>query len=1334
MTVLAKNLRKNLYAREAGSNKQLASRACCLSLVRQLFHAGEIEPYTGEKRKKKHTEVAAYNVILNSKVEENLTRVLDNLGLPVNSKPPTNLPPDQTYNMITNYNLVDFDDAPKQKPQLIAWCPPLANWNPWTACNIDEGPEATQPLSHISANLASEWLRRLDNDPQLRALMDERSQLPVNLYKVPILEAVKRDRVTIIRGETGCGKTTQIPQFILDSYLESGRGAECSILVTQPRRISAISLAERIAYERGETVGTSIGYCVRFETVYPRPYGSILFCTVGTMARKMEGGLRGVSHVIVDEIHERDVNTDFMLILLREMIRVNKNLRLILMSATIDISMFSDYFGDCTILDIEGRTHPVEYYFLEDCVKMVNFVPPPPDEKKRKRRQEVESVSDNNEDNCNLMCDPVYGDAVIRTMKEITEKEVPFELVGALLDKIINMSIPGAVLVFLPGWNIISLLRKYLQSHPRYGGPDYYILPLHSQIPREDQRLVFRSTPPGVRKIVLATNIAESSITINDVVFVIDFCLSRTKLFTARNNLTSYSTSWASKTNLEQRRGRAGRVRPGFAFHLCSRARFERLDQHATPEILRTPLHELALLIKLLRLGSVRDFLMKALQPPPLDAVIEAEHTLKEMKALDANDELTPLGFILARLPIEPRLGKMLIFACAFNLGGAAAVLTSVASLGCDPFLLPPDHRRLSNHQRSFAAGYSSDHLAGLNVFQVWASERARLGDESADLFCEQHGFNSSALRIIDDAANQLRTILINLGFPEDSLSDAPINFNVKHNIDCDVVSTLLVSGLYPNICYHSEKRRLLTIEGTLALIHKGSVNCVKDMKFTYPFFVFDEKIRTQAVSCKAAWRNDDSGEEGTIIIDDWIPFRMNYISAARIFAFRPALEALLVRTCLRPEGVADLREEDQRVIDVLHVTLTIIDNSLNDDELLPLLYLHLKNKTKLPSLTELKFTKNPDERIINHGKGNSLHQPLNHIRIYTEDDNDNNDENYSRTQYIKLICQVESVYQHHSIHLICPLMEIRCFENCKRICQLTECKNIPSMQQINCFESTKIIVKSNQTTLYNVQQSIYSKTLTFYINKYDKNITGSWYCIHAGKTSKHQAIKAKLHMKLKNFTQFTHRSINRDRNPLISLSPVSILNQNREYDLIKRNDDCNLSSDIIRRRKRSKLLLSFFQSESKFIIMIILVLLVSSITVNLLCSNKFLLTLCSPCKKIFIERRVPLLTDGNISVQHTITIPQNMVPSLEFTSKIFSSHLLNETSFQEVGNQVNEIKSSHNIVNICDNHPVNQNKNMSQIQLTTVKEVFLHYKMCPKCLVQYSSGCETCSAQHNFH
>nr|VZI51167.1 unnamed protein product [Spirometra erinaceieuropaei] len=624
-TVFAKRLNKQLYARETGSNKVMASRACCLSLVRQLYHAGEIEAYTGEKRKRKSDEVPPTEFDLEPLVEQRLDSLLGKLGLEPNLEPPAPDPnSSEEHNMIVHYKLADFEPQERQSAQSVAWCPPTPNWNPWTSCNIDEGPEAN--------------------------------------------------------------------------------------------------------------------------------------------------------------------------------------------------------------------------YFLEDCVNMINYVPPPMDERKKKKRKMEDEAAADAEENCNLICPPEYPPLVARSLREMPEKEIPFTLIAGLLDHICAMNIEGAVLIFLPGWNVISTLKKFLQTHPRYSRSEYLILPLHSQVPREDQRIVFRPAPKGVRKIVLSTNIAESSITINDVVFVIDSCLARIKMFTARNNLTSYSTVWASKTNLEQRRGRAGRVQAGFAFHLCSRARFERLEPHATPEILRTPLHELALMIKLIRLGDVSAFLKKAIQPPPLDAVIEAEYTLREMKALDQNDELTPLGQILARLPLEPRLGRMLVFACAFGLGGAMALLAAHASLGSDPFVMPPDRRRLSNDQLRFEARTNSDHLAALNVFQVWAAERERNGDEAADYLCDIKELSASALRVMEDAASQIRNILIGLDFPESALSDKPINFNTDFCPEHAYIGALLTSGLYPNIAYHSEGRRLFTAEGKFALVHKASVNCRKNATFVFPLFTFTEK------------------------------------------------------------------------------------------------------------------------------------------------------------------------------------------------------------------------------------------------------------------------------------------------------------------------------------------------------------------------------------------------------------------------------------------------------------------------------------------------------------
>lgn len=362
---------------------------------------------------------------------------------------------------------------------------------------------------------------KLQNDNDLIDRIKFRETLPVAAMKNDIMTLINDNSVVIVKGATGCGKTTQIAQYILEDYINSGQGAWCNVAVTQPRRISAISVSERIAVERNENIGESVGYSVRFESCLPRPFGSIMFCTIGVLLRKLEAGLRGVSHVIVDEIHERDVNSDFILVVLRDMVHTYPDLRVILMSATIDTSLFSDYFGKCPVVEIPGRAHPVTQLFLEDCIEMTRFVPSP-ESRKRKRDDESELAGIETEGDQNLnkvIAAGNYSNETKASMASMSESDVNFELIEALLMYIKEKNVPGAVLVFLPGWNLIFALMKHLQNG-RFGGSDFRILPCHSQIPREDQRKVFEPVPPGVTKIILSTNIAETSITIDDIVSV----------------------------------------------------------------------------------------------------------------------------------------------------------------------------------------------------------------------------------------------------------------------------------------------------------------------------------------------------------------------------------------------------------------------------------------------------------------------------------------------------------------------------------------------------------------------------------------------------------------------------------------------------------------------------------------------------------------------------------------------------------------------------------------------------------------------------------------------
>ncbi|CAN8267015.1 unnamed protein product [Cochlearia groenlandica] len=688
-----------------------------------------------------------------------------------------------------------------------------------------------------------------------RRMLESRRCLPAFKQRDLVLAAISQNQVIVISGETGCGKTTQIPQFILESEIEANRGASCSIICTQPRRISAMSVSERVAHERGEQLGESVGYKVRLEGVRGRDT-RLLFCTTGILLRRLlaDRTLSGVTHVIVDEIHERGMNEDFLLIILKDLLPHRPELKLILMSATLDAELFSSYFGGTGVIHIPGFTYPVRSHFLEDILEMSGYRLTPYNQVDdygqertwkmnkqipRKRKSQIASVV---EDSLRATDLKEFSPETQESLSCWNPDCIGFNLIEFILCHICENENPGGSLVFMTGWDDINSLKEKLQIHPILGNPDrVLLLACHGSMASFEQRLIFEEPASGVRKIVLATNIAETSITINDVTFVIDCGKAKETSYDALNNTPCLLPSWISKVSAQQRRGRAGRVQPGQCYHLYPKFVYDAFAEYQLPEILRTPLQSLCLQIKTLNLASISEFLSRALQSPELLAVQKAIDYLKIIGALDENEYLTTLGGYLSKLPMEPKLGKMIILGAI--LGCLDPILTVVAGLSVrDPFLTPLDKKDLAEAAKSQFSRDHSDHLALVRAYDGWK----RAEQEYATYeYCWKNFLSVQSMKAIDSLRKEFFSLLKDTGL----IDGNTVTRNSEKNDD-NLTRAVICYGLYPGICsvVHNERSfSLKTMEDGQVLLCSNSVNA-RETKIPYSWLVFNEKIKVNSV------------------------------------------------------------------------------------------------------------------------------------------------------------------------------------------------------------------------------------------------------------------------------------------------------------------------------------------------------------------------------------------------------------------------------------------------------------------------------------------------------
>ncbi|EKX72127.1 Helicase associated domain HA2 containing protein [Theileria equi strain WA] len=558
---------------------------------------------------------------------------------------------------------LEFDSKAAAASAVSALSTDIVSDEEYTSSSEEEDEEETDKRFKFSERILRRKLKR--EKKERRKILEERMKLPVYLYRHDILAAIREYPVLIVVGETGSGKTTQIPQYLHEvGYSKAG-----IIGCTQPRRVACMSVSARVAREVGTKLGNAVGYTIRFEDCSTSST-NIKYMTDGILLRELmtDPLLSTYSSMIIDEAHERTIHTDILCALLKDLSRHRKNFRLIISSATLEAEKFALYFDNAPIFKIPGRRYPVQIYYTKS--PEANFL-----------------------------------DASVITVLQI------------------HLTQPlGDILVFLPGQQEIEEVQEELQNRIRNKGKDMrelIVLAIYASLPSDMQAKIFEPTPEGARRVILATNIAETSITLNEIVYVIDCGFCKLNSFSPKTGIESLITVPCSKASANQRTGRAGRVKPGHCFRLYTKFSYEKeMDDVNDPEILRSNLSHVVLTLKALGIDDLINF--DFMDSPSPETLIKALELIYALGALNDNGELTRLGRKMSELPLDPMYSKMLISSFRYKCTEECVTIAAMLNVGNSIFYRPKDRIFHADNARRNFFKQGGDHLTLLHVFNEW--------------------------------------------------------------------------------------------------------------------------------------------------------------------------------------------------------------------------------------------------------------------------------------------------------------------------------------------------------------------------------------------------------------------------------------------------------------------------------------------------------------------------------------------------------------------------------------------------------------------------------------